>query len=338
MSPSTESQDLIRVGRIGALARAHTEALIPLMRIRPTSRDTAKALLRGSKSDGSETQTDADALIDALIHAGFVVEDGDELEFVSPETVIGELATAQLEREQQMLGDLAELISGLPELARAWQLGSAPAGQEIQGEITQGGDTAMARWFEIASRVPPGTPSAVLPDMAWIHQYVVPEIGNLEAALASGDYGIRYLFHHSATDDERDRAALDRLVEIGITVRLAPRLPSWFYVDSQVMAAFPTTWGADSPVGMAIIYASPVVRAMHTLFESLWATGVPYPQTAEGWRSVLELLGEGKTDEQVAEILGIGLRTVRRRIADAMDEYRAASRFELGAAWAAGRA
>ncbi|MFC6236056.1 hypothetical protein ACFPZL_13285, partial [Leucobacter soli] len=297
----------------------------------PTARSGAAVPETGNPA------ADSDAVIDALIRAGFLSEADGELEFLSPETVIGELAAAGLERERRALGDLMELISGLPELSQAWQLGSAPAGQEIQGEITQGGDAAMARWFEIASRVPPGTPSAALPDMAWIHEYVVPVLGSLEEALAPGDYGIRYLFHHSAADDPRDREVLDRMVEIGITVRLAPRIPSWFYVDQRVMAAFPTTWGADSPVGMAIIYASPVVRAMHALFESLWATGVPYPPSAEGWQSVLELLGEGKTDEQVAEILGIGLRTVRRRIADAMAEYGTGSRFELGAAWAAGR-
>lgn len=335
MPPLTEADDPIRVGRIKPLVREHTDALIPLMRARPRSRIEAVELLGALKS--SEGSPDAEALLDALIRSGFAKEHDGELEFVSPETVIGELAAAQLEREQRSLGELVDLLSGLPELSRAWQLGSAPAGQEIQGEITQGADTAMARWFEIASRIPPGTPSAALPDMAWIHEYVVPLLGSLEEALAPGDYGIRYLFHHSAIDDPKDRAVLDHMIGIGITVRLAPRIPSWFYVDQSAFAAFPTTWGADSPVGMAIIYASPIVRAMHTLFESLWATGVPYPHTAEGWQSVLELLGEGKTDEQVAEILGIGLRTVRRRIADAMDEFGTASRFELGAAWATGR-
>lgn len=335
MTPLPNSSDPIRVGRLAPLVREHTESLIPLMRVRPHSRAAAIELLTSNSS--SEAANDAGAVIDALIHAGFAVEESDELIFLSPETVIGELAAAGIEREQRTLGELAELIAGLPELSGAWQLGSAPAGQEIQGEITQGGDQAMARWFEIASRIPPGTPSAALPDMAWIHEYVVPMLDDLKTSLAPGAFKIRYLFHHTAVDNDLDRAVLDRMVEIGIVVRLAPRIPSWFYVDQRGFAAFPTTWGADSPVGMAIIYASPVVQAMHTLFEALWATGVPYPQTAEGWQSVLELLGEGKTDEQVAEILGIGLRTVRRRIADAMDEYGAASRFELGAAWAAGR-
>ncbi|WP_054682215.1 helix-turn-helix transcriptional regulator [Microbacterium sp. No. 7] len=338
MAQFPETQDHIRVGRLQPFVRAYADALVPLMRVRPTSRDEAAALLGAGEASAGEARADADATIDGLIHAGFAVETDGRLEFIAPETVIGELAAAQLEHEQRVLGDLVDLISGLPELSRAWQLGAAPAGQEIQGEITQGADTAMHRWFEIASRVPPGTPSAVLPDMGWIHEHVIPMIGNLQEALGAGGYEIRYLFHHSALDRAEDREALDALVGIGIRVRLAPRLPSWFYVDQRVMTALPTTWGADSPVGMAMIYATPVVHAMHTLFESLWATGVPYPQTSDGWQSVLELLSEGKTDEHVAEILGIGVRTVRRRIADAMDAYGTTSRFELGAAWAAGRA
>lgn len=337
MTQTPAHHGAIRAGRLGPFVREHADALIPLMRARPESRPAVAALLALGEAPGHAEEQAADEIVDGLIDAGFVKETNGTLDFIAPEIVIGELAIAQIEQERKTLSDLVGLIQGLPELARAWQLGEAPAGQEIQGEITQGGDTAMARWFEIASRVPPGTPSAALPDVKWIHDYVMPEIDNIAAALATGEFGIRYLFHASALDKPEDHAILDRMVEIGVTVRLAPRLPSWFYVDQKVMAALPTTWGADSPVGMAMIYASPVVQALHTLFESLWATGVPYPQTSEGWQSVLELLGEGKTDEQIAAQLGIGVRTVRRRIADAMEELGAQSRFELGAAWAGGR-
>jgi DNA-binding NarL/FixJ family response regulator len=58
--------------------------------------------------------------------------------------------------------------------------------------------------------------------------------------------------------------------------------------------------------------------------------------TDESWGPVLALLARGRTDQQIAGQLGIGVRTVRRRIAEAMDEYGVRSRFELGAAWAAG--
>lgn len=337
MASTVDSRDPIRVGRLEQAARRYTDALVPLMHARPKTRDAAAALLTGDESTSVENRDQSDAAIDALIHAGFLAESDGSLEFIAPERVIGELAMASLEQERQRLGDVMELISEMPELTRAWQLGSGPAGQEILSEITQGGDRAMLRWFEIASRMMPGTPSAVLPDMAWIHDYVIPMLDNLAEALAPGDYGIRYLVDHSAVENERDRHALDQMVGIGITIRLAPRLPSWFYVDQKVMTALPTSWGADSPVGMAIIYSSPVVHAMHTLFESLWATGVPYPRNSDGWQSVLELLAEGKSDDQVAKALNIARRTVQRRIADAMEEFGVESRFELGAAWAAGK-
>ncbi len=337
MAPISDSQDPIRVGRLEQTVRQYTDALVPLMHARPQTREAAAALLTGDESTPVETRAQSDEAIDALIRAGFLAEADGRLEFIAPERVIGELAMASLEQEQQRLGNVMELISEMPELTKAWQLGSGPAGQEILSEITQGGDAAMLRWFEIASRMTPGRPSVVLPDMEWIHNYVMPMLDNLAEALSSGDYVLRYLVHHSAVDDERDRRALDQLVGIGITVRLAPRLPSWFYVDQKVMTALPTSWGADSPVGMVIIYSSPVVHAIHTLFESLWASGVPYPQSSEGWQSVLELLAEGKSDDQVAKTLNIARRTVQRRIADAMDEFGVESRFELGVAWAAGK-
>lgn len=337
MAPISEASDPIRVGRLEQTVRRYTDALVPLMHARPKTRAAAAALLTGDESTSVATRAQSDAAIDALVHAGFLFESDGVLEFIAPERVIGELAMASLEQEQQRLGEVMELIAEMPELTKAWQLGAEPTGQEILSEITQGGDNAMLRWFEIASRMTPGTPSAVLPDMAWVHSYVIPMLPSLHHALSEGDYGIRYLVPHSAANTERDRQALDQLVDIGITIRLAARLPSWFYVDRQVMTALPTTWGADSPVGMAIVYSSPVVHAMHTLFESLWTSAVPYPASAEGWQSVLELLAEGKSDDQVAKILDIARRTVQRRIADAMDEFGVESRFELGVAWASGR-
>jgi DNA-binding NarL/FixJ family response regulator len=48
---------------------------------------------------------------------------------------------------------------------------------------------------------------------------------------------------------------------------------------------------------------------------------------------VVRLLAQGMTDEAVGRYLGLDVRTVRRRVADAMDELGASSRFMLGAAW-----
>jgi DNA-binding NarL/FixJ family response regulator len=47
-------------------------------------------------------------------------------------------------------------------------------------------------------------------------------------------------------------------------------------------------------------------------------------------RFLLEALGSGAQDEQIARRLGLSLRTVRRRVAELMEELGAQSRFQAG--------
>ena len=46
--------------------------------------------------------------------------------------------------------------------------------------------------------------------------------------------------------------------------------------------------------------------------------------------STLDQLARGAKDEQLARTLGLSLRTVRRRVAELLDELEASSRFQAG--------
>lgn len=77
-----------------------------------------------------------------------------------------------------------------------------------------------------------------------------------------------------------------------------------------------------------------VVSAFLDLFEELWRRAEPLvtkEASAEDVR-VLELLAMGFKDEAIARQMGLGLRTVRRRIAHLMDEHGVETRFQLGLA------
>lgn len=78
----------------------------------------------------------------------------------------------------------------------------------------------------------------------------------------------------------------------------------------------------------------PVVEVLTTLFDELWRRAEPvHPQDASaGDVRLLELLSLGFKDEAIARQLGLGLRTVRRRIAGLMEEHGADTRFQLGLA------
>lgn len=77
-----------------------------------------------------------------------------------------------------------------------------------------------------------------------------------------------------------------------------------------------------------------LVAMVTVLFESIWrrAEAVHDGETAEVDVKVLELLALGFKDEAIARHLGLGLRTLRRRIAAMMAEHGVETRFQLGLA------
>lgn len=73
-----------------------------------------------------------------------------------------------------------------------------------------------------------------------------------------------------------------------------------------------------------------VVSPLRQFFDLLWALAAPYRAHRGEHDEMLELLGRGCTDVQVAETLNVSHRTVSRRVAELMTEFGASSRFELG--------
>jgi hypothetical protein len=122
---------------------------------------------------------------------------------------------------------------------------------------------------------------------------------------------------------------VDVLAEAGVQVRLGETVP-WFFVSDLRVAVAPLHWSGmdDGPVG--VFRGETMAGALRDLFEYRWARSIPWRGTNGTVDEVLRLLAGGQSDEEVAEALGVSLRTVRRRVAEAMAEYGASSRFELG--------
>lgn len=85
---------------------------------------------------------------------------------------------------------------------------------------------------------------------------------------------------------------------------------------------------------MLLVRAPSVRRMFVALFEELWRRADPVHDggAAAADVRVLELLGLGFKDEAIARHVGLGLRTVRRRISALMDEHGVDTRFQLGVA------
>ncbi|WP_298888391.1 hypothetical protein [uncultured Serinicoccus sp.] len=77
-----------------------------------------------------------------------------------------------------------------------------------------------------------------------------------------------------------------------------------------------------------------IIDAFTTLFDELWRRAEPLLSRDASAQDVklLELLSLGFKDEAIARQMGLGLRTVRRRIAALMEEHGSDTRFQLGLA------
>jgi DNA-binding CsgD family transcriptional regulator len=266
-----------------------------------------------------------------LIHREIVrLVDGKVL-VESPAQALGRLIVQHSEAASRAHADLTALARAVPFLvagaARPSQ-GDVEEVWPIDGEVTTGGIPAAL----IASllRQSQGDVSWLRPD-----QWRVAREGEMLQAIrdliASGRrsraiYPVRIL--REAPEILRARA------EAGEEIRVLPDIPTRMFVIGRSHAVLPEPLGyVDEP--RSLVRQQGLVEALALLFDLMWDRAAPVPDLGGGSlsdlrRFLLEQLAAGQVDEQIAVRLGIGLRTVRRRVADLMTELGADTRFQAG--------
>jgi DNA-binding transcriptional ArsR family regulator len=126
--------------------------------------------------------------------------------------------------------------------------------------------------------------------------------------------------------------------DAGEHVRVLAGVPARMAVLGTSAVVLHETWQARSG-RLVVLRQEAVVSALTLLFDQLWdqALNVPGfggraedPGKEGAKRLLLEQLVRGVKDEQISRALGVSLRTVRRRVAELMDELGADSRFQAG--------
>lgn len=133
---------------------------------------------------------------------------------------------------------------------------------------------------------------------------------------------------------------LDRIADAGAEVRISPAPPAHevIVVDRRlaVLAApRPATGGLRT---YSVVQEPDVVAGVRALFEAAWETSAdlatysrtPFPRLGEAEQTVLRSLAAGHTDVPASRLLGVSLRTYRRRVASLMTALDARSRFQAG--------
>lgn len=142
-----------------------------------------------------------------------------------------------------------------------------------------------------------------------------------------------------------DRSALDlpggleeirQLIGQGEEARVADGLPMKMLIADGTLGLVPLR-AADETSGVVMIHPSALLDALTALFEAFWRIAMPIrlagpPSSSihtEQEETLLALLGAGMTDAAIAGHLGIGRRTVQRRVRALMDRHGAQSRPQL---------
>lgn len=147
--------------------------------------------------------------------------------------------------------------------------------------------------------------------------------------------GVRYrIVVPDSVRHDPTAAAMITAVATEATVRTVRAVPCEAVVVDGELALLPTD---GTNAGLAVFRLPGIVSTVADLFDRMWpyavsftAGGQPAAELGPREREVLALLGDGYTDVAAAARLGVGVRTVRRTVADLMDRLGARSRFQAG--------
>jgi DNA-binding CsgD family transcriptional regulator len=127
-----------------------------------------------------------------------------------------------------------------------------------------------------------------------------------------------------------------RVAGNGGEVRGTPLVPASLLMVDRSIALF--SIGPHRRAGTFVTRDRVALRLLDALFRHEWHIGAPHPPAPERAGSepddlelaLLDLLASGAKDETAARLLGMSVRSVRRRVAELMSRLGAGSRFEAG--------
>jgi len=249
----------------------------------------------------------------------------------APMDAIADLAFSEVRTIREAAERLEAVRDSLPSVRQAFPSSLSVGDRPLDGESKLGGDipAMLVDWIEGSDG-----------DLCWMRpdQYAMSHEGMLTravaAAIAEGRtcraiYPVRAL--EDAPDNLRARA------EAGEQIRVAAVVPTRLAIIGDGTALLQESFGLASSRRL-VVREPGLLDAVHALFGLYWDRGIEVPglDNPQGERRrvarrlLLQLLADGAKDERIARTLGWSLRTVRRRVAELMDEFHVETRFQAG--------
>jgi DNA-binding CsgD family transcriptional regulator len=273
-----------------------------------------------------------DNALSVLLERGIATIHEDHIHVLPLSAVIGHSISREAEvanRAHDRLLDLAAAVQFLTSAATRPGPGQVEHVLPLDGEVSSGGNPLQLLTTMIEETT--GDLLWLRPD-AWRMPRESAMAKVVAEAVSSGRrsraiYPVRAL--HEAPDTLRARA------QGGEQVRVISDLPTRLFVIGNTHAVLPEPLGfADEP--RLLVRQPALVESLILLFELMWDRAAPVPDLDLGEarpdlrRFLLQQLAAGAKDEQIARVLGISLRTVRRRVASLLIELGVDNRFQAG--------
>lgn len=252
-----------------------------------------------------------------------------------PAAALSRLIAPRLERIAQETRQIEQMLASVGTLARHYDTGQEFRTGRPVIEPLAGVEALRATMAAAVRASPTAEFVVVIPDRRTVRDLVRSPTSEWVAAERESLVSSRVIVPVRTLTVPGAQEMFARLAEAGARVRALDRPPSWYAAIGGETAWLPVRWGGGLPdcaYNFRLVRSSLVVAVLRALFEELWGRAVPVqrPDGGHGVFRVLRLASQGLSDEMIARQLGVCVRTVRSRFAEAMSELGVRSRFQAG--------
>jgi DNA-binding CsgD family transcriptional regulator len=270
------------------------------------------------------------AVLSDLSRLGLVTVSPAGVQAIPPASSLGALLQGEVRTLEERRARLDAVRADLPAFSADHLIGQTRNWSSVPFEVLSEDEASAA--FEELQR---GTEGEVLTCHA-VDQLDLAPLGYQELVreqLAAGR-PMRAVYPAIVVEDPVKLQYVRHWAAAGEQIRLLPFSAREIDVFGNQAALVSSQWEGHTG-SMILVHAPAMIAILRELFERYWERAVPFTPVPTAGRAdlrsrLLELLMMGAKDETIARTLGVSLRTVRRRVADLMDEMGATTRFQAG--------
>ena len=281
---------------------------------------------------------DARRALAELVDAGLALRRDGHLVAAPPQIAL----EAVVQRRMRELEGARVSIAQLQEDYRQYVAGQVPVDM---GDIVMGREDIARRFGQVIRLAQREVRAFETPPYASPPSYNPLEVDRLAEGVR-----FRAVYSRDALGAPDALAALKQHVEAGEEARTLPDVPLKMCLADDRIALLPLVTGSEGVVESALCVVAPaVVQALAELFELVWQKAWPIgpgigdhtsdgsidvpgemrPDLTEQDRQLLVLVAAGLKDDAIARQLGLGARTVQRRLSALAHRMGASNRLDL---------